>query len=233
MSASSRRWRAALLAAAILALPGGCGGLLPSPPERQLYRLGPSLAFPAGLPYAAVQLAVATPTASADLDTRRIALVRTPLSLDYFADAEWGDRVPVLVQGALIEGLEKSAAVAAVAPADLDLYADFVLNTAIGDFTAVYDSPDGPPRVVVALDLRLVHLPDRRIVAERLVHDEAMAAGKTIPMIVRAFDTALAQAVETAVTWTLDSLSSRTLPAQTGSVKSRTRFVHPVGDRSP
>jgi cholesterol transport system auxiliary component len=235
--------RLARAAAAMLAglLGSSCGGLLPQPPERQLYRAEPSFAFPAaGLPHARIQLAVATPTALDSLDTRRIALARSPVSLDYYADAEWADRVPLLVRTALIEGFEASGTVAAVVPEDLDLYADVVLETTIRDFEAVYGAPETEkekqkaPLVVVALDLKLVQMPDRKIRASTLVRGEATAATNAIPAIVRAFDAALSRAVEAAVTWTVANPAAAAVSGKTGSPRSRAPpLVRPVGARTP
>lgn len=229
MTAAPRccRHRLRLVAiAALIALLAGCGGLFPEPPQRQLYRLTPALAFPAGLPHVAAQLLVATPTAPAGLDSRRIALSRTPLALDYLADAEWADRVPFLVQTALVEGFEKSAAVPAVGPDSGGLRADFVLETAIGDFAASYDSPDRPPRIVVRLTAKLIAMPERRIVARTSVGREQNAAANAVSDITRAFDRALGGAVEEVVTWTV---TNPALSDKRRSVISRTRFVRAVG----
>ncbi len=181
----------------------GCGGLLAGAPNRQLYRLSPTLAFPARLPHVAAQLLVATPTAPGGLDTERIALSRSPVSLDYFADAQWPDRAPYLVQTALVEGFEKSAAIPAVGPDNGGLHADFVLDTAISHFEAIYNSPNGPPRISVALDAKLVRMPERRIVAQTSVSRQQSAATNSVPDIVGAFDRALGSAVEDVVTWTV------------------------------
>ena len=66
----------------------GCGGLLSDAPKRELYRVNPQFHFAGGLPRVGVQLLVAVPSAPAALDTARIALSRSPESLNYFADAE-------------------------------------------------------------------------------------------------------------------------------------------------
>jgi cholesterol transport system auxiliary component len=178
-------------------------GLLSAAPTRQIYRTDPSFAFAAPLPHVATQLVVALPSAPAGLDTERIALSRAPVSLDYFADAQWTDRVPFLLQTALVDGFEKSAAIPAVGPESLGVRGDFVLETAIGDFEAIYDSPDGAPRVVVRVNTKLVRLPERRIVAQMSVSREAKAAANALPEIVRAFDQALGGAVAEIVGWTL------------------------------
>lgn len=196
---SCRRLAAALL----MLLLAGCGGLLPEPPKRQVYRTTPAFSFPAGLPHARAQLLVAAPTAPAALDSRRIALSRTPQSFDYYAEAEWADRAPFMVQAALVEAFEKSGTLSGVAPEGLGLRADFVLETALRDFEAAYDSPDAPPRVIVRLDPKLVRLPELRIVAQSSVAGEARATANSVPEIVQAFDTALAQAGQQVVGWTV------------------------------
>jgi cholesterol transport system auxiliary component len=201
MSVDPRRTALLLACALLLTPPVGCG-LLSSAPERQLYRLTPACGVAPGQPQVTAQLVVATPTAPGGIDSERIALARSPLSLDYFADAAWSDHVPFLVRTALIDCLQHSGAVAA-GPASLGLSADIVLETAIRDFEAVYDSPAGPPRVVVALDVALIRLPERRLVAHAALKAEAPAAANTVPETVRAFDAALGRAVTDAVTWTL------------------------------
>jgi cholesterol transport system auxiliary component len=207
----------------LLTLLAGCGGILSEVPKRQIYRTTPSFAFTAPLPHVAAQLLVAVPTAPAGLDTERIALSRAAVTLDYFADAQWADRAPFLVQTALVEGFEKSAAIPAVGPEGLGVRADFVLDVAIGDFEAIYDSPEGPPRILVKLNAKLIRIPERRIAGQMSVSREAKAAANALPEIVRAFDSALGGAAHEIVTWTL---SNPALSERRRSVISRTRFVH-------
>jgi cholesterol transport system auxiliary component len=201
----------------------GCGGLLTDAPSRALYRVNPQFRFAAGLPQVRAQLLVAVPTAPAALDTARIALSRSPESLNYFADAEWTDRAPFLVQAALVAGFEKSTALPAVGPESAGLRADFVLDTAIANFEAIYDSPNGPPRILVRLNAKLVRMPDRKIVGQVSASREATAAANAVPDIVRAFEAALGGAVEELVTRTI---GNRALSERRGSVIPWTRFVH-------
>jgi cholesterol transport system auxiliary component len=231
MTAHPRRLPSSLIAILVLVpllAPGlaGCGGLFSDAPKRQLYRVTPTFAFPAGLPHVGAQLLVATPTAPAGLDTARIALSRSPEALDYFADAQWADRVPYLVQTALVDGFEKSAAIPAVGADRGGLHADFVLETEIGNFEAIYDSPDGPPRVSVKLNAKLVRMPERKIVAQWSVSREAKAAANAVPDIVRAFDQALGGAIGEVVTSTV---TNRALSEKRGSGIPWTRFVHAGG----
>lgn len=224
-----KAWRRALApiaSAALLGLLAACGGLLPEPPQRQLYRLAPSVSFPAPLPHVAAQLLVAAPSAPAGLDTRRVALSRSPVSLDYYADAEWEDRVPFLVQAALVDAFDRSGSLAGVGPERLGLRFDFVLETAITDFQAVYDAPDRPPHAVVGLVAKLIRMPDRQIVAQASFRGDAPAAVNALADIVRAFDAALGDAAQQVVSWTV---TNPALSRRAGSLLSRPRFVHLVG----
>jgi cholesterol transport system auxiliary component len=207
MSAGSRCSRRLLPAAlGLLPLLAGCGGLLPKAPDRPLYRLNPAVEPRPPLRRVGAQLVIATPTASAGLDTKRIALIRSPVALEYFADAEWVDRPPFLVKEALIEAFRKSGAFAGVGSEGLGLNADYVLNSEIRDFTAMYDSqqgsPDGPPLVRVRLAGELITMPGRNIAAATSITREARAAANDLPAVVMAFDRAFGGAVEELLIWT-------------------------------
>lgn len=203
--AARRRGAASLLLCLAIVLPGllaGCGGLLPKAPERPLYRLNPAAALPQAPRRVPALLVIATPTASAGLDTKRIALINSPVAIDYFADGEWIDRPPFLVKEALIEGFQKSGAFAGIGREGLGLNADYVLNTDIRDFTAIYDTPNGPPLVRVRIAAELITMPGRDIAGATSVTREARAGAPDLPSIVNAFDRALGEAVQDLIAWT-------------------------------
>jgi cholesterol transport system auxiliary component len=216
MNLAPRR-RSVAASLGMLPLLAACGGLLPKPPERQLYRLTATPVFRAGLPRVPAQLLVATPTSLAAFDTARIALSRSAITLEYFADAEWADRAPFVVQAALIDAFEKSRVFSGISSESSGLQADFVLATEVRDFAAVYDSPNGPPRVRVQLNAELIRMPGRKILAETVVTGEAAAAGNDLPVIVQSFGSALGVAASDLVNWA----AGVALSAGRGSVKSR------------
>src|ERR1700737_641777 len=154
------------LASAMALLPVGCASLLGLAPSPHLYRVPPQSNYPANLPHLSTQILVDVPLSPAGLDTPRIALSRSAVSIDYFADSEWTERVPLLVQTALLESFENSGAIAAIDRESMGLRADFILKTEIRHFEAVYDSPNGAPDVRVAINARLVRMPERVIVAQ-------------------------------------------------------------------
>ncbi len=97
----------------ILAL-AGCSGLLGAKEPAQLYRVTPKSTFPANLPHRSVQILIDVPLSPSGLDSSQIALTRSAVSIDYYADSEWTERVPLLVQTALLQSFENSKAINAI-----------------------------------------------------------------------------------------------------------------------
>jgi cholesterol transport system auxiliary component len=194
--------RAALLALAVGV--GGCAAALTSPPAR-LYTLTPAAPADPALPQVGWQLLVETPVAPAGLDTPRIAVARTPTSIDYFADVSWTDRAPSMVQGVLIESFEDSGRIVSVGRDTAALRSDFVLKTDLRDFQAEYTSPTAtnPDRVRVRLAAKLVAMPRRTIEAGETFEAVVPVQGSGFGPVVEAFDTALRQVMGQLVAWTL------------------------------
>jgi cholesterol transport system auxiliary component len=195
----SRRLVPSLL---VLAL-GGCSGLFGGGAPPHLYRLSSKGGFPANLPHRPVQLLVDVPLAPAGLDSSRIALSRSAVSIDYFADSEWTDRAPLLVQTALLDSFENSRSINAIDRESVGLRAEFILKTEMRHFEAVYDSPNGPPEVWVALNVRLVNPADRDIVAQTSFEGRQRASTNDVPSIILAFNEALGSVMREIVLWTV------------------------------
>jgi len=196
---ASRRW---LLGASVLAL-AGCTKLLGPGPAPHLYRVTRKSSYPGNLPRLSGQLLVDVPSAPAGLDTARIALSRSAVSIDYFADSEWIDRVPLMVQTALLDSFESSGAITAIDRESIGLRADLILRTDIRHFEALYDSRDGPPQVWVAIGATLVDPSSREVVAQDSFERREQAQGSDIVQIVRAFDEALGGVMKDIVLWTV------------------------------
>jgi cholesterol transport system auxiliary component len=189
----------------MLCMVTGCTSLLGlgGGPPPHLYRLTAVDAFPPDLPHVSAQLLVEAPQAPAGLDTRRIALSRSPVSLDYFADSEWTDRLPDLIQTAFVESFENSHAIAALGRDAVGLRADFTLRSEIRHFEAEYGAAGGAPTIAAVIVVELVKMPAGEIVAERTFATKQPAAANTIPAIVTAFDAALGKILQQIVVWTL------------------------------
>lgn len=196
--------------AIVFALPAGlaaCSGLIGgNQPPPQLYTLSPARDFPASLPRAKGQLLIEVPVAPGGLDTERIALMRGPVMLDYFANAAWTDRAPLMVQSLLVESFENSGKVGAIGRESLALRADWILKPELREFTAIYDGA-GMPAVRIRIALKLVRMPDRGIVAQRTVEVEQAASQNAITTVVEAFDAALHRAMQEIVAWAVPAMA--------------------------
>lgn len=192
--------RTLLTAAGLLAL-GGCqlpgGGEPPS-----LYTLTPKSTFSPDLPKVDWQLIVETPVAAAGLNTSRIALQRSPVTLEYYANANWTDVAPLMVQTLLIESFENTGKIVAVSRESTTLRADYLLKTELREFQAEYDT-SGPPRARVRINAKLARMPDRAIIGSYTVERMERAASGDLPAIAMAFDEALGGAMRRVVEWTL------------------------------
>jgi cholesterol transport system auxiliary component len=195
--------RASRLAIGGLALLlAGCASLLTTPP-RPLFRLTAPTDFPIGMRQVPAQVTIGVPYAPNAINTERIALSRSPVSLDYFADGDWTDRAPALVQAMLIEAFENSRAFRAVGPDTLDLRADFVIQGDLRHFEAVYDSASPAPSAWVALAVKLVKVPEQKILAETMISARQPAAANATPQIVMAFNAAMGSVAKQVVAWVL------------------------------
>lgn len=162
-----------------------------------LYTLSAVTEFGRSLPKVDWQLVVGTPVASADLDTTRIALTRSPGVIEYFANGAWADNAPILLQGKLIESFEASNAIIAVGRDAVGLRPDYVLQSELRDFQAEY--AEGAPVAHLRLAAKLVRMPDRRIVASIVTDQRVPAEGGSLAQIVQAFDRAAGKAFEDVV----------------------------------
>lgn len=198
---------AALASLASGMLLAGCASLLVARPPANLYRLSPAGNFPSTLPHASAQLLIDLPQAAAAIDTSRIALSRSAISLDYYADSEWTAAVPDLIESLLLASFENTGAITAIGRDSSGLRADFVLATEIRHFEAVYESAGAAPRIRVTIVARIIAKPQRRIVAQRRFERRVYASGNDLPAIVTAFDTATAGVLQDIVLWTLSDPS--------------------------
>lgn len=183
------------------------GNLLPGARTdlAKLYILTPKNTFREDLPRVQWQLTVGLPNADAALNTARIALRQNPVSLEYYARANWVDTAPQMVQTLLVESFENSDRIVGVGRQSVTLRADYSLTTDLREFQAEYLG-SGPPRVRVRLNAKMVQMPQRNIlVAESFEHIE-QATDSDLESVVIAFDTALGKTLRRIVEWTLTAV---------------------------
>lgn len=199
-----RRAAAVLLAATMGLMLQGCGSLIPGataePPK--IYDLTPKSTFDQNIKPVKWQLVIDQPTAPASLNTTRITLSRTPVTVDYYARAVWTDTAPKMVQTRLVESFENSKKIISVGRDAVGLRSDYILKTELRHFEAQYYEP-GPPIVVVQINAKMVKMPQRVIIANLTVERKIQASGQSLDDVVIAFDDALGKILKRIVEWAL------------------------------
>ena len=193
--------RSVIIGTAAAAFVAGCQ-VLKGPVIPQLYVLRPQVPSSMG-PQVRWRLSVATPDAVASLDTPRIALTRSTTTMDYFANAAWTDRVPLLLQRQLIQAFDASGRIVSVDRDTSGLEADYLLSTEIKEFQARYDAPDGPPQIVINIQAKLARMPQRQIATNLNVTQQVGATANNLDSIVAAFNQAVGAAIGQIVSGTL------------------------------
>lgn len=183
------------------------GNLLPGaandPPK--LYILTPKNTFKKDLPRVDWQLTIALPIADAALNTARIALRQNPISLEYYARANWVDTAPQMIQTLLVESFENTGKIVSIGRQSVTLRSDYSLLTDLREFQAEYLG-EGPPRVRVRLNAKLVRMPQRTIVATETFEALVPSASSDLEAVVSAFDVALGRTLKGIVQWSLTTV---------------------------
>jgi cholesterol transport system auxiliary component len=205
---------AALTLAALLLPLGGCTGLealgTVTQPV-QLYEVSPKSTYDATLPQVTAQLVVEEPTAASSVNTDRIAVKPNAYQVQYFPEARWVDRAPLMVQTRLVESFENTGKVASVGRQAIGLSSDFTLVSELREFQAeAPGAEDGPLHAHVQLNMKIVREPQGLIIASQSFSREAKAASLDMLDVVRAFDTALGAAMRDAVEWTVQRIAEYT-----------------------
>jgi cholesterol transport system auxiliary component len=206
-----------LVGASALVL-SACGGNLIGPPDAgPMYPMRPT--FPAGSgEKVSWALAVLLPDVPGGLNNERIALMQADGTMDYYAKATYPDRLPAIVQQALMDGFEASGRIDAVAPEQAALHADYNLVTEVKDFSAHYSQQDGIPGVTVSITAKLTTAHGRAIVSSFQATQTGTASVNSAAAVAQALQQALGATVTQIVTWVMAAPPPTTQqPLQTAS----------------
>jgi len=199
------RWAACCTAAVLLA---GCELIKAAEEPVDLYTITPKNTFEADMPAVTWQLSVDVPAAAANVNTGRIALAHSATSSDYYSKTAWTDRAPVMVQTRIVDSFENSHKIVAVAREAIGLRANYVLQTDLRNFEAMYFY-GGTPIVKVRIVAKLVRMPDRQIIGVGTFERCVRARADKVKKVVDAFDQALGSVMKRLVAWTLRTPPSR------------------------
>ena len=184
------------------ALAAGCVSVLPDAPPPAARYLLDAATFDASseTAYAEWSLAVDDPQSTRVYDNTKIAVLRAPGRIEYFAGGEWADRSQRLFQAALIRSFENSGRVLGVGDRTGLPVSDFILQT---DIRAIHaDYTGGSPVAVFDVFARLTN-GRGRVFAARRFRETVEAQDDDVAALAGAFDAAVSAALEKMVDWSL------------------------------
>lgn len=181
------------------------GSSTKAPPR--IYDLRAPRKFPAIENHPEGQLVVADPTAAIALDTQKILVESDRSEAPRFADAQWSDTIPKLMQARIVQGFENAGYVSVSRPLD-NFATDYQLLTDIRHFR-IMSAPQATAQV--ELGVKLVdstgHIIDGQTFrAETLVQDINASTATA------ALDDTFERAATELVVWTLERLTERSRP---------------------
>jgi cholesterol transport system auxiliary component len=196
---SRRRILAGLIAGPVGLAVTGCG--LFAPPPRQ-FTLTAVADFPRGGPPVKWSLVVDEPTAARQIDTSRIALMSGPFQVEYYADVEWTDSAPAMVQLLLMQSFQNTGRLPVVAPSRQTLATDFLLLSNLRKFQVENDE-SGTPQATVVIEATLLRMPRRTPVATARFEKATRIISKSTETVTAAFDASLGEVMRRVVDWTI------------------------------
>ncbi len=171
-------------------------------PTVHQFTLTPVPSFPRGLPSVKWSLVIDEPTAAHQLDTSRIALMSGQFRVEYYAEVEWTDSAPAMVQLLLIQSFQNTGRLPVVAPSRQTLATDFLLLSNVRKFQVEKDAA-GTPQATVVLEATLLRMPRRIPVATARFEKATPVSSDSTEAVTAAFDASLGDVMRRVVDWTL------------------------------
>ena len=167
-------------------------------PSVELARSATQAAAPLALP---VSLRVSRPVAGVQLSGQRIVVVPEAHRVSVYKGVSWSEPAPVLLRDRIMDAFRADGRIAALSNDTLRLQADFELASDLQAFHSEYRN--GVPEVVLRLDVRLVQLNGRRIVAARQFEARHRPAGVEVPQVVDSFGQVSGTVASDVVDWAM------------------------------
>jgi cholesterol transport system auxiliary component len=186
---------AGVMAIALLSV--ACAGLGGSSKALDTYDLAVPSVSEKGSRKSGIQILVAEPQALKALDSESIVVRTSPSAIQYLGGAQWGDRLPKIVQARLIQAFENSGRFGGVGRPGEGLAIDHQIIT---DIRAFEVRTDGTDVAVVEIFVKLLNDRNGVIIASKTFRNTA-SAGTGPDAFVRALDSAFEVTASEIVLW--------------------------------
>lgn len=148
------------------------------------------------------QLLIADPTALKALDSENILVRLSGSEVQYLANSQWSDRLPRMVQSKLVEAFEDTGRLGGVGRPGQGLAIDYQVVTDIRAFEV--DTAKNLANIEISV--KLLNDKNGTVKAQQVFQSSARVSGSGNANLVKALDSAFADASRDIVAWTLKSL---------------------------
>lgn len=145
------------------------------------------------------QLLVVEPSALKTLDSPEIVVKTSPTQIQYLANSQWPDRLPRVVQARIVEALENTGRVKAVAKPGEGLVIDYQIVTDIRAFQANVGA--GEQNAQVELSVKLVSDRTGMVVRSKVFEAAAPISGTDAQSVVNGLNAAFDAVARSMVKW--------------------------------
>jgi cholesterol transport system auxiliary component len=149
------------------------------------------------------QILISEPTALKSLDGQNIVVKPTPSSIQFLGGAQWGDRLPKVVQARLAEAFQKSGKFGGVGRPGEGLAIDYQVSI---DIRAFEIRAEGGQSAHVEFFVRILNDRNGVVRASRGFEAAAPVEGTGNDAFVAALDRAFADVTASLVNWTLSAI---------------------------
>lgn len=156
-------------------------------------------------------LLIDTPKADASLNTQRIAVSKTGYRRDYFAESQWTDKLPRIVQDILVQTFQDADKFKGVGRTGSGILSDYMLQSDLRDFAAHYDGTGEAPKVRINAHVRMMDMKDRRIESSKIFTLERQAPENNLDSIIMTFNEQVQSLALEILEWTLEESQSRSI----------------------
>lgn len=149
------------------------------------------------------QILIREPRALKALDAERIVIRPEPTEITYLGDAQFSDRLPVVVQARLIEAFERSDGARAVgAPGD-GLLIDYTISTELRRFEILAYGSDVAE---IEISAKLINERNGRVVASEVFRSTSPTSANSPDRVAGALNAAFGTVVKDLVSWTYSKI---------------------------
>jgi cholesterol transport system auxiliary component len=191
-----------------IAFLSGCVSILPEEPAAsQKIVLTPQLSKKIQGKSVSEALIVEKPLMLESLDSTRVKIIvhdNAGVALaDFIAGVEWSDKLPTVLQEALITLYEKTGKFTAVGRAEEQFHAAYRLHLALTNFEVVKDA-DSSMNVMIGLSAKCVHSQGRHVLAQKNFLHKVEVQGQGLQGIIKAFEKAASVSFTEIIEWTVE-----------------------------